>query len=166
MDTVQDFEDALELLEHVEVRYLIIGGLAFIYYSGACRARKPVPTGRGSARGDPSARSRAERHRPAAGYRPVAFDDAWPRRVEGRYGRGKVHWIDLDSLIAIKSEIDDPRRQEDARVLKLVRERRDRGEWRPVIPRSRAGVLLRSRESSAANSGAGTSVPAPERGGA
>lgn len=33
MDTVQDFEDLLELLERFEVRYLIIGGLAFIYHA-------------------------------------------------------------------------------------------------------------------------------------
>lgn len=30
--TVQDFEDLPELLGHFEVRYLIIGGLAFIYH--------------------------------------------------------------------------------------------------------------------------------------
>lgn len=29
METVRDFEDLLELLERFEVRYLIIGGLAF-----------------------------------------------------------------------------------------------------------------------------------------
>ena len=33
MDTVQDFEDLLELLERHEVRYLIIGGLAFIFHA-------------------------------------------------------------------------------------------------------------------------------------
>lgn len=33
MDTVQDFEDLLELLERFEARYLIIGGLAFIYHA-------------------------------------------------------------------------------------------------------------------------------------
>ena len=33
MDTVQDFEDLLELLGRHGVRYLIIGGLAFIYHA-------------------------------------------------------------------------------------------------------------------------------------
>ena len=33
MDTVQDFEDLLALLERHEVRYLIIGRLAFIYHA-------------------------------------------------------------------------------------------------------------------------------------
>lgn len=33
VETVQDFEDLLDLLERFEVRYLIIGGLAFIYHA-------------------------------------------------------------------------------------------------------------------------------------
>ena len=33
MDTVQDFEDFLELLDRHAVRYLIIGGLAFIFHA-------------------------------------------------------------------------------------------------------------------------------------
>lgn len=33
MDTVQDFEDILYMLEQHAVRYLIIGGLAFIYHA-------------------------------------------------------------------------------------------------------------------------------------
>ncbi|OHD75951.1 MAG: hypothetical protein A2V99_18780, partial [Spirochaetes bacterium RBG_16_67_19] len=33
MDTVHDFEDMLHLLNQHEVRYLIIGGLAFIYHA-------------------------------------------------------------------------------------------------------------------------------------
>jgi hypothetical protein len=32
MDTVQDFEDILHMLEKHAVRYVIIGGLAFIEY--------------------------------------------------------------------------------------------------------------------------------------
>jgi hypothetical protein len=33
MDTVQDFEDILELFARHRVRYLIVGGLAFIYHA-------------------------------------------------------------------------------------------------------------------------------------
>jgi len=33
IDTIQDFEDRLQLLEKHRVRYLIIGGLAFIYHA-------------------------------------------------------------------------------------------------------------------------------------
>jgi hypothetical protein len=34
-----------------------------------------------------------------------------------------ANWIDLESLLAIKSAIDHPRHQEDARILKMVRDR-------------------------------------------
>jgi hypothetical protein len=40
------------------------------------------------------------------------------------YGRTTAHWIGLDALIDIKSRIDDPRHREDARILRLVRDRR------------------------------------------
>ncbi|MFB3903230.1 MAG: nucleotidyltransferase domain-containing protein [Acidobacteriota bacterium] len=33
METVQDFEDILRLLETYQVKYLIVGGLAFIYHA-------------------------------------------------------------------------------------------------------------------------------------
>ena len=33
MDAIQDFEDILELLDKYHARYLIIGGLAFIYHA-------------------------------------------------------------------------------------------------------------------------------------
>jgi hypothetical protein len=33
VDTIHDFEDMLELLDRHRVRYLIIGGLAFIYHA-------------------------------------------------------------------------------------------------------------------------------------
>ena len=56
----------------------------------------------------------------------LGFDDVWPRRVESRYGRAPANWIDLDGLLAIKSAIDHPRHQEDARVLRAVKERRAR----------------------------------------
>lgn len=46
-----------------------------------------------------------------------------PRSADGR---ARAYWIDLDSLIEIKSRIDDPRHQEDARILRMVRERRER----------------------------------------
>ena len=33
METIQDFEDILHLLDTNKVRYLIIGGIAFIYHA-------------------------------------------------------------------------------------------------------------------------------------
>lgn len=148
MDTVQDFEDLLELLERFEARYLVIGGLAFIFHAKP-RYTKDMDLWIGP---DPENVARANRalaefgspHLLEAG-RPdevlqlgvapnridllqdpdgVEFDDAWARRVTGHYGRARVYWIDLDSLIAIKSRIDDPRHQEDVRVLRKVREHR------------------------------------------
>ena len=54
----------------------------------------------------------------------LSFAEAWPRRIESHYGRAPANWIDLDSLIAIKSAIDHPRHQEDARILRAVRDRK------------------------------------------
>jgi hypothetical protein len=150
LETVRDFEDLLELLERFEVRYLIIGGLAFIYHAKP-RFTKDMDLWIGP---DPENIARANRALSAFGSpylleagKPdevvqlgvaptridllqdpdgLDFEQAWSRRVEGRYGRTKVWWIDLDSLIEIKSRIDDPRHQEDARVLRKVRERRGR----------------------------------------
>lgn len=152
MDTIQDFEDMLDLLERFEVRYLIIGGLAFTYHAKP-RYTKDIDLWIGPDADNVRRANRAlaefgsphllDVDRPEEivqiGVAPnridlirdtesVEFDDAWPRRVEGRYGRAMAYWIDLDSLIAIKSAIDHPRHQEDARVLRLVRDRRDSGD--------------------------------------
>jgi hypothetical protein len=53
------------------------------------------------------------------------FKTAWDRRIVSRYGDVKANWIDLDSLIQIKSSIDHPRHQEDVRVLKEVKKLRE-----------------------------------------
>lgn len=148
MDTVQDFEDLLDLFERNGVRYLIVGGLAFIYHA------KPRYTKDIDLWVDPEPDNVARANRALAEYgspfllvpgrrdevvqlgvapnridllqepNGLDFEAAWSRREEGRYGRAKVNWIDLDSLIEIKSKIDHPRHQEDARVLRMVRERR------------------------------------------
>lgn len=152
METIQDFEDMLDLLERFEVRYLIIGGLAFVYHV------KPRYTKDIDLWIDPEPSNVQRTNRAVAEFgsphlldvdRPeeilqigvapnridllrdtehVDFRDAWPRRIEGRYGRAKAFWIDLDSLIAIKGAIDHPRHQEDARELRLVRDRRRQDE--------------------------------------
>lgn len=33
------------------------------------------------------------------------FDLAWRRRITGKYGRADANWMDLDSLIDVKSRI-------------------------------------------------------------
>jgi hypothetical protein len=152
LDTVQDFEDLLALLDRHEVRYLIIGGLAFIYHAKPRFTKdidvwldpEPGNLARANAAltefGSPHlldvsdedeilqlgvAPNRIDLLREAA---PLAFEDAWHRRVEGSYGRARASWIGIEDLLAIKERIDHPRHQEDARVLRLVLERRRRRE--------------------------------------
>ncbi len=151
MDTVQDFEDLLAIFERHEGRHLIIGGLAFIYHAKP-RYTKDMDLWIG-----PDAENVARANRALAdfgsphllnpdrsdeilqlGVAPnridllrgtgLDFDEVWPNRIEGRYGRASASWIDIDALIAIKSRIDHPRHQEDVRVLELVRERKRRGQ--------------------------------------
>jgi hypothetical protein len=151
MESIQDFEDMLELLEKHEVKYLIIGGLAFIYHAKP-RYTKDMDLWIGPSSDNISRANRAlaefgsptllEPNEPTQvvqiGVAPdridlivdvgsVRFDDAWKKRIVGRYGRSAATWIDLDSLIEIKKAIDSPRHQEDARILievKRLREQR------------------------------------------
>jgi hypothetical protein len=152
VDAIQDFEDFLELLDRHGVRYLVIGGLAFIYHAKP-RFTKDIdvwldPDLENLARANAAlaefgspyllnlsdteeilqlgvAPNRIDLLREAA---PLAFEDAWRRRVEGTYGRARACWIAIEDLLAIKERIDHPRHQEDARVLRLVLERRRRRE--------------------------------------
>jgi hypothetical protein len=148
MDAIQDFEDILHLLDKYRVRYLIIGGLAFIYHA------KPRYTKDMDLWIDPAAgnvkranQALAEFGSPCIltpdkkneilqlGVAPnridfllqvsgARFETAWNKRIEGRYGKAKALWVDLDSLIRIKSRIDNPRHQEDVRVLREVKKRK------------------------------------------
>jgi hypothetical protein len=147
VDTVEDFEDLLVLFERREVRYLIIGGLAFIYHAKP-RFTKDMDlwVGPGAENVKRANRALADFGSPhlldpgrsdeilQLGVAPnridllretgLEFDEVWKNRIQGRYGRASALWIDIESLIAIKERIDHPRHQEDARILKLVRERR------------------------------------------
>ncbi len=147
MDTVRDFEDILGLFARHHVRYLIVGGLAFIYHAKP-RYTKDIDLWIDSDHDNVRRANRAlvEFGSPSMltvedadeilqlGVAPnridilretiaLDFAEVWPRRIEGRYGDAPVNWIDLDSLLAIKSAIDHPRHQEDARVLRAVRDR-------------------------------------------
>ena len=149
MNTVPDFEDILQLFTEFGVRYLIVGGLAFIYHA------KPRYTKDIDLWIDEAPENVAEVNLALAefgsphlidpgqpeeilqlGSEPnridilrnvvdLDFAEAWERRIESPYGQAPANWIDIDSLIAIKSRIDHPRHQEDARVLRMVRDRRD-----------------------------------------
>jgi hypothetical protein len=148
VEAIRDFEDMLELLSRHDVRYLVVGGLAFIYHAKPRYTKDmdlwveftPENVARANAAiaefGSPTLLS-ADRDDEVLqlGIAPdridfflrmgaLPFVDAWQRRIEGAYGEVVANWIDLDSLLAIKSAIDAPRHQEDARVLREVKKRR------------------------------------------
>ena len=148
MDSVADFEDILSLLARHRVRYLIVGGLAFIYHAKP-RYTKDMDILVDPAQPNIDRLNRAleefgcpwvlERGDPQQilqiGVAPhridvllsiegVRFETAWRRRVRDRYGNVQANWIDLDSLIRAKRRLDNPRHQEDVRVLRQVKRRR------------------------------------------
>lgn len=151
METIQDFEDMLALLEKHQVKYLIIGGLAFIYHAKPRYTKdmdlwvEPSPENIERANqalaefGSPTLLAPDEpKQIVQIGIEPdridlmvevgtLTFDAAWKKRIVGRYGQSVALWIDLDHLIEIKRAIDHPRHQEDARVLlEVKRLRRER----------------------------------------
>lgn len=147
MDTVTDFEDILDLLGQHEVRYLIIGGLAFIYHAKP-RYTKDMDLWIEASTENVSRANRAladfgspyllDASKPddilQLGLPPdridfflkmdgPSFETAWQKRILAPYGRAAANWIDLESLISIKTRIDTPRHQEDVRVLSEVKTR-------------------------------------------
>jgi hypothetical protein len=148
METISDFEDILALLEKHDVRYLIIGGLAFIFHAKP-RYKKDmdlwidfepenvVRANRALAEFGSSTLLSTDRDDEVLqlGFAPdrldfflriegMVFEEVWQKRIRGRYGEVETNWIDLDNLLAIKGNIDSPRHQEDARVLREVKRRR------------------------------------------
>ncbi len=146
MDTVRDFEDMLAALSRHKVRYLIVGGLAFIYHAkprftkdidlwveptaeNLCAANRALVDFGSPYLMDPNAKAsilqlglppnRIDLLQTIEG---VSFADAWEHRETAPYGDVLAHWIDLDNLIRIKERIDDPRHQADARDLIRARE--------------------------------------------
>lgn len=145
MKTIPDFEDMLELLNRHKIKYLIIGGLAFIYHAKPRYTKdmdiwvSPEPVNIRNANkalaefGSPTLLSHNEPDQVIQiGLAPnridllvntgtLKFDDAWDRRITGTYGGTAANWIDLDSLIEIKKNIDSPKHQDDFRVLLEVK---------------------------------------------
>ena len=148
METIQDFEDLLQMLGKRRVRYLIIGGLAFIYHA------KPRYTKDMDLWIDPS-RDNVKRANAALaefgspyflnpdaqeeilqlGVAPdridllraikgARFATAWKNCIRAKYGKVNANWIDLNSLLRIKNQINHPRHQDDVRILREVRQRR------------------------------------------
>ena len=152
METVEDFEDLLELLNRHKVRYMIVGGLAFIFHARPRFTKDMDLWIEGSlsnirnvnqALSDFGSPFLMAEHEPEQvvqlGIAPnridlllnvgaIGFEDAWPRRVSAPYGNTDTYWIHLDDLEKIKSAIQDPRHQDDARILRKVRDRQSRPE--------------------------------------
>jgi len=150
MSAVPDFEDVLTLLDRRGVRYLIVGGLAFIYHAkprytkdidlwlaadeeNVERANRALADFGSPALLDPGQDeqilqigvepNRIDVLRRLGG---AIFDAAWKRRIRSSYGSAPANWISLEDLLKIKESIESPRHQEDARVLREIL-RRSRG---------------------------------------
>jgi len=146
MESIRDFEDILSEFERWSVRYLIVGGLAVIFHAKP-RHTKVIDLWVDS---HPDNIQRANKALAEFGapylittppnseeilqlglppnridillsMSGIDFATAWPKRVRSPYSDVESNWIDLDSLIAIKRSINEPRHQEDARVLEQVR---------------------------------------------
>jgi hypothetical protein len=148
MRAISDFEDMLTLFHRHEVRYLIVGGLAFIYHAkprytkdidlwladddqNIERANRALTEFGSPAVLDPGLSNqilqigvdpnRIDLLRHLTG---ATFESSWRRRVESTYGSAPANWIHIEDLLSIKSSINQPRHQEDARVLREVLRKR------------------------------------------
>ena len=146
MDTIKDFEDILFLLAKHKVRYVIVGGLAFIYHAKP-RYTKDIdiwiePTILNIKRvnkalsefGSPYLISfpikkdeilqlglAPNRIDFLLTMPPLKFKTVWKKRIKGKYGGIIANWIDIDSLIKIKKLIPSLRHQDDAAILLEVK---------------------------------------------
>lgn len=149
MDTIQDFEDILQVLANHNVRYLIVGGLAVIFHA------KPRYTKDIDIWLDPEADNVKNANKALVefgspfllsipvkkneilqlGMAPdridillslseLPFEDAWMKKVVSKYGQVDANWIDIDSLIEAKRRIDSPRHQEDVNILLKAKQKR------------------------------------------
>ena len=149
MEVIRDFLDLLQLFEKHRVRYLIVGGLAFIYHA------KPRATKDMDLFIDPSPDNAQRANEALAefgspwlidsektdqivqiGLAPdrvdlllglsgiPGFEAAWNRRVRDYYGPTEVNWLHLDDLIRSKEVIDHPRHRQDVSTLRKLKERR------------------------------------------
>jgi hypothetical protein len=150
MDAIGDFEDLLALLGKHRARYLIVGGLAYIYHVKPRYTKDmdlwvdATPTNLDRVNraltefGSPLLLAPEDADRILQiGVAPnrvdvlmtipgVRFGTAWGKRVRDRYGSATANWISLDDLLRAKRGIDNPRHQEDVRMLRKVKESRRR----------------------------------------
>ena len=145
METIQDFEDMLFLLNKHGVKYLIVGGLAFIYHAKPRYTKDidiwidPAPENVKKANealvdfGSPYLFTLNKSEEILQiGVEPdridilqhlegLAFSVAWESRITDNYGEISVNWISIDNLIRVKEPIDHPRHREDVRILYEVK---------------------------------------------
>ena len=150
MNDSADFEDLLALFREHQVRYLIVGGLAFIFHAkprytkdmdlwvegtaeNLARANRALtefgsPTLLDFNAPDQVVQIGVEPNRIdiLVDIAPLSFAEAWAKRLESPYGGSPACWIDIESLWQIKSAIDHPRHREDARVLRQVMDLRSK----------------------------------------
>ena len=150
MNGSADFEDLLGFFQEHQVRYLIVGGLAFIFHAkprytkdmdlwvegsaeNIARANQALtefgsPTLLDFNAPDQVVQIGVEPNRIdiLVDMAPLSFAEAWEKRLESPYGGSPACWIDIESLWQIKSAIDHPRHREDARVLRQVMDLRSK----------------------------------------
>ncbi len=136
----------LFLLNKHEVKYLIIGGLAFIYHAKPRYTKDMDLWIKPDCRNITKANCALEEFSSPILIMPdefeqiiqigvapdridillnipgVQFDTAWRKRIVDNYGAVETNWIDIDSLIRAKQKIDNPRHKEDVRVLLEVKQ--------------------------------------------
>jgi hypothetical protein len=145
VETIQDFEDMLFLLNKHGVRYLIVGGLAFIYHAKPRYTKDidiwvdPIPENVKKANealiefGSPYLLTpnkpeeilqigvEPDRIDILQNLEGATFSAAWESRITDNYGDINVNWINIDNLIRVKEFIDHPRHKEDVRILHEVK---------------------------------------------
>ena len=56
----------------------------------------------------------------------IAFDHVWKKRIPGTFGKEKVYYASLDDLIVMKESAGRPKDLEDLKVLKILKEKRNK----------------------------------------
>jgi len=56
----------------------------------------------------------------------ITFDHVWENRIPGTFGEEKVYYASLDDLIVMKESAGRPKDLEDLKVLKILKEKRNK----------------------------------------
>jgi predicted nucleotidyltransferase len=56
----------------------------------------------------------------------ITFDQVWKNRMSGTFGKEKVYYASLDDLIVMKESAGRPKDLEDLKVLRILKEKRNR----------------------------------------